>query len=368
VAAYSDELGEWTAAQITDLDPAWKCAGVLELDWSGPEPHSMADLGELKPLVLSHHAHTGRPSHTNYDWLLPRGYKVLGNAPLVHDRRSSSYGSGWRIGLQLDAQRRWDAGDQVSRPRGRRTYSGHELATLVDGNVTASMWDVSVSDIDSVDCAALVEMFPNLTRLSLSGNLGTITNAEHLNRLARLKTLFIHDLFGMTKDDCVLPSAVPNLEMLGLHSVPADYAAAMKRIWSPERASGTFVEIRSPRKPEWVEGNRDNPLRDWDGREHISSARYRKSIAQYRATRQAILEALTEPDPDEATLTDIGRQFGDAFNQIDGNRDPFIETEEREELFAALDAAVTLAEGRLGRTFVSARGRLYDGVEAVRNW
>lgn len=45
VATYSDDLGEWTAAQITDLEPNWKTAGMLELDWSGPEPSSVADLG-----------------------------------------------------------------------------------------------------------------------------------------------------------------------------------------------------------------------------------------------------------------------------------------------------------------------------------
>jgi hypothetical protein len=47
VAAYSEELGEWTAAQVTDLDPAWRTAGVLELDWSGSEPSSVEDLGEF---------------------------------------------------------------------------------------------------------------------------------------------------------------------------------------------------------------------------------------------------------------------------------------------------------------------------------
>jgi hypothetical protein len=41
VAAYSEALGEWTAAQVTDLDPAWCKAGVLDLDWSGSEPESV---------------------------------------------------------------------------------------------------------------------------------------------------------------------------------------------------------------------------------------------------------------------------------------------------------------------------------------
>ncbi|MET7419711.1 hypothetical protein [Dactylosporangium sp. NPDC005555] len=30
VAAFSETLGSWTAAQVTDLDPEWRTAGVLE--------------------------------------------------------------------------------------------------------------------------------------------------------------------------------------------------------------------------------------------------------------------------------------------------------------------------------------------------
>lgn len=110
VAAFSEHLGEWTAAQITDLDPGWPSAGVLELDWSGPEPTSVADLGEASPLRLTHHSWTGKLSHCNYEWVLPRSYKIIGSLPLLHDQRSSSYGRGWGIGQQLFQQRRWEQG------------------------------------------------------------------------------------------------------------------------------------------------------------------------------------------------------------------------------------------------------------------
>ena len=53
VAAFSEELGEWSAAQIISVEPHRKEADVLALDWSGPEPHNFADLGELKPLRLT---------------------------------------------------------------------------------------------------------------------------------------------------------------------------------------------------------------------------------------------------------------------------------------------------------------------------
>jgi hypothetical protein len=374
VAAYSDELREWTAAQITDLDPGWGTgtAGVLELDWSGPEPNSADDLeGPVAPLVLSHHAFAGQISHCNYEWLLPRSYKVIGNLPLLHNGKSNSYSSGWRLGQQLDLQRRWDRGDRSSARVGKRTYVGSEYTGLVPGGEPVlDVWSLSIKDIDSLDCAQLAQVFPNLTRLSLSGNLGTLLSASSLNRLHRLKTLFISELFGMTESDCLLPTAAPNLEMLGLYSVPTEYAGAMRKAWTPEIPNGTDVEIRSPRKPGWVAENRDNPLREWDGRDHISTARFRKAVAQYKATRRAIFELLTADGngEDEAQLTEIGRQFGEAFNQLDGTRNPFIETEEREELFAALDAIVAASEDAAGRGFPSAREHLIAGVESVRNW
>lgn len=96
VVCPNDLLGEWAAAQITNIDPAWKKVGVLELDWSGPEPSTTDDLGVVEPLRLTHHSWKGQLSHANCDWVLPRSYRVLGRLPLVHDQRSNSYTSRWR--------------------------------------------------------------------------------------------------------------------------------------------------------------------------------------------------------------------------------------------------------------------------------
>jgi hypothetical protein len=111
VAAFCEALGEWAAAQVTDLDPQQETAGVLDLDWSGPEPASVSDLGRPAALRLTHHSWKGSLSHVNYHWLLPRGGEVIGAVPLLLASRSPSYSSGWPIGRQLAMQRRWDAGD-----------------------------------------------------------------------------------------------------------------------------------------------------------------------------------------------------------------------------------------------------------------
>jgi hypothetical protein len=67
VAGFCEALGGWAAAQVTDLDPEWKTAGVLDLDWSGPEPSSVTDLGQPAALRLTHHSWTGKLSHVNHD-------------------------------------------------------------------------------------------------------------------------------------------------------------------------------------------------------------------------------------------------------------------------------------------------------------
>lgn len=373
VAAYSEPLRAWTAAQITALGGDWgitEQAGVLELDWSGPEPITVSDLGELRPLHLTHHAHRNRLSHCNFEWLLPRNYKVLGPAPLLVEGLAAGYSSGWRIGQQLAVQRRWDAGD-ADRDPGDLAIRSADLTALLERSVpTPEVWQLDVAGVQTLNCADLVRCFPNVSRLSLAGDLGTLENASALQRLSSLRTLLIQDLFGMTRNDAATIQHLPALEMLGLYSTPSEYATAMRKAWKAEVANGTYVEVRSPRKPGWVDENRDNPLRDWDGREHISATRYRKAVNQYRATRRAVIAALAAGNEMSTSveLSQLGREFARTFNQLDAGRNPFIETEERDDLFGALDAAVVAAEAHHGRQFAGALEALESGANEVRDW
>ncbi|GGV39368.1 hypothetical protein GCM10010182_74710 [Actinomadura cremea] len=68
VAAFSVEPGEWTAAQIVRIDAEGRKAAVLELDWSGPEPMPVAELGDVSPLRLTHHSWNGSLSYCNHEW------------------------------------------------------------------------------------------------------------------------------------------------------------------------------------------------------------------------------------------------------------------------------------------------------------
>lgn len=371
VVCRNDLLGEWAAAQITDVDPGRKTVGVLELDWSGPEPSTADDLGAVAPLRLTHHSWSGRLSHTNCDWVLPRSCRVIGSIPLVHSQRADSYAGRWRVGDQLARQRAWDRGEHGWRDPGALELTAAELdQALADGAPPQNeVRSLKATGLSKVDCRRLTDVFPNLTSLTLGGSLGQLANADKLNRLRSLKALFIFDLFGMTKADCVLPEDVPDLECLDIHSVPHEYATAMRALWRPQVANGTSVDISKARKPEWVRENLDNPLRDWDGREHITADRFKKAVAQFKKTRRDVLATLG-PQPDESTmarLADLGREYALGFNRLDG-RTPFIETEEREELFAALDAVVTEREQELSRSLAAERSALLSAVDSARNW
>lgn len=365
VTGYGDRLGEWTAAQITGIDPHRHTVGLLDLDWSGPQPTSVGDLGTLAPLRLTHHAHSGGLAHINVSWVRPRHVEIIGRTRVLVDRPAMSFGSEWKMGDQLARQRRWDAGDTRTDTSGALRVTAAALGTAVEP--AAPVWNLAVHQIDRLDCLDIVHRFPALTSLRLAGSLGMLANAQRLTELRGLRSLSLFDVYGMTATDCPRPENLPALANLALHGVPAQYARAARTHWSPEIANGTELTLSRPRTARWIADNRDNPLRDWEGREHISSARYRAAVSQYRATRGAVLEALADGDT-ESSLVGLGRDYGRSFNELDGTRRPFIETDERDELVEALAAMVTFAETALGRSFPDAAHQLRTGLEQVRDW
>ncbi|MEU1258709.1 hypothetical protein ABZ445_36015 [Streptomyces chartreusis] len=251
VAVYSEALGAWTASQVTGIDTAAQCVAVLELAWSGPEPETVADLGDVQPLRLTHHSWGGKLSHSNHRWVLPRSFTVIGSLPSLVTAPSYSYSPTWGRGEQLARQRHWNSGcrEDWNAPYAL-TCTADELADEHTRDVVrAGVKHLTIRGITRLDCARLVAVFPNLTRLSLSGILGTLTSAAALNQLPRLQGLTISDLFGMAPSDCLLPHHVPEMEEVSLYGIPADYAAAMRKSWRPHVRHGVELDVRGARKP-----------------------------------------------------------------------------------------------------------------------
>jgi hypothetical protein len=143
----------------------------------------------------------------------------------------------------------------------------------------------------------------------------------------------------------------------------------MRNGWGPLEPDGTYVRITCGRSPQWVAENRDNPLRCWDGREHITGAQYRKAVSQYKATRRAIVAALAEEDTQavEDRLTQAGREYPEAFNTL-SSRTHFIETMEREELFDALEVLVKGLADHTTLDLALVIEAVEDGMDQTRNW
>lgn len=368
ITGWSVDLGEWTAAQVTFIHDEWDYVGVLDLPWSGPEPAAMADVAELQPLRKTFGQWRNAVAHLNVPWLLPRSARVIGSRPLLVDRPSNAYGGSWNLGTSLACQRLHDAGaeDRDARPW-TVTVTGRDLADGRGAHSRRDVREVRITDVTEVDCALVIERFPQVQRLFVDGALGTLSNASHLNRLHDLREVYLTDVFGMTDQDVLKPTQVPLLEVLAMSGIPKDYAAGTRTLWRKEVQRGTALEVRGARTPEWLAENRTNPIRDWDTREHITAREYQRALKEYRRTRAAIVGAFAAGPPAElpAAMERIGVDFAQSVNAI-AARTHFVETEEREDLLMALAATVNEAGGE--HADGPALDALLHAVNAHRDW
>jgi hypothetical protein len=365
VPTYSEALQGWSAAVVVHVDASphiRDTVSLLELDWAGPAPPTLAQARTAEPLRLTHHRWDNRLSYLNHANRLPRNYEVVGQVSVPDLPPADPWTPRWTVGQQLAMQRRWDLGERRADPRQVKCTAVELLALPYSPDV----WEVEVVDIDGLDCREVTTRCPNVSELSLRGHLGELTNADALNALSALKVLIISDLFGMKASDVYHYAASTRLEALYLSNIPEQYAAATRKAWRSQATTGTTLEVRGARKPEWIAENYNNPFREWDMRNHISRPRYLKVLALYRQTRTDVLAELAVAG-DAGALERIGREYGEALNVIDGTRSPFIETEERQDLHAALEQMVGEA-GLSPAESQTALKSLTDGLDRVRSW
>jgi hypothetical protein len=174
----------------------------------------------------------------------------------------------------------------------------------------------------------------------------------------------------MTAADIVTPAELPHLEHIWLQSIPGEYSAAMSKAWRPEAVNGTFLQVFEARRPNWLAENRDNPLRDWDGREDLRPSQVKKAFAHYRSTRKAVRECLrTAPNVRsvQARLAEIGAEFAESFNTL-LEREMLIETQERDELLEALVHIAVEAGTEFDFPVEEVEQALLDAANQTRVW
>lgn len=218
---------------------------------------------------------------------------------------------------------------KIHTPRG-----GSELDIIAEGKLPRitgvdNLRMLQISEIENLDIAYLAKDFPGLRSLHLWGKPGYLHNAQQLLHFKELHTLRLYDLFGWSAHKWPGEDAqeqMPALEALLMNSIPADAAQAGKNLMKGRTTA--WVDIRGPRKPEWLAENIDNPLRHWVDNPHIPVSAAKKAGNIYKEMLRSIKA--------QAPLKETLRSFIASINQLAAKKN-FIDAGEREDIVVALE-------------------------------
>jgi hypothetical protein len=215
---------------------------------------------------------------------------------------------------------------------------------------------LSIHQAREVDAQTIARRFPNLTDLRIWGAPGYLRQVAGLSELP-LATLMLKDVFGYRAEE--FPTGLPELETLWLTSIPADVAAAVKTAYRGK--PDLDLDVRQPRKPEWLAANVDNPFRDWDGSDRITAAQAKKAATLYRTSHTAALKATTVTE-----LTEIATTFVEGFNKLDSG---FVDTMARDQIMDALGTILGAVETKAQITMSTTdRTAVFNAADSIRDF
>lgn len=186
-----------------------------------------------------------------------------------------------------------------------------------------------VFDIKELDVAQVVKCFPDVEMLGLWGAPGIITNITALEHLQSLRKLIGVDIFGYGEVEVKVLEKLPKLNRLLLESIPKKAGTYLKKRWKNKLDTLEIIRLRDEG---WLADNLTNPLRHWDGSEFVPNAAYKKAFSTYKNTKKLMQEA----DSKETIIT-VALEYIAIFNKLNAKYDEFIETEEREDIFMAME-------------------------------
>lgn len=202
-----------------------------------------------------------------------------------------------------------------------------------------NLWGLHGIQVKDFDLTGLATVHPHLKELRLWGEPGNMRNFFAVREFHELTNLSTYDLFGFGSADIPTPDLMPELRWFWMTSLPETAAKAAKQLWKGK--PGMDLRITKPRKPEWLAQNLDNPFRGWDGAEHIPAAAAKKAANQYRKTRSQLMKLAAELGEDaQAQALDAVTAYTQTFNKM-----RFIETEERDEIYMALQGILNALPG-----------------------
>ncbi|KAF1015777.1 MAG: hypothetical protein GAK31_01254 [Stenotrophomonas maltophilia] len=229
---------------------------------------------------------------------------------------------------------------------------------------------ITLHGMRRLDATRIAERLPGIRALSVQGAPCRLDNSAQLGALAHLEHLSLVDVFPPAEAPFPAPSYWPQLSTLSLDSVPAELAKAVNASFGPCVADGLVLEIRQPRKPEWLAANMDNPFRDWDDGAGISAAQAKKAAALYRNAHKEALKSASAPTALAEALQRMATTYVEGFNALN-RRSGFIGTSECEQILQALDTLLDTAEAAQqvkpgGKHMPLDRRPVLELVEALR--
>lgn len=217
---------------------------------------------------------------------------------------------------------------------------------------------LTLTHIKDFNLKSIPSRFPGLIWLGLKGKPGYIHNMTGISKLHELVTFWVEDLFGFNADEFPRPEDLPELRSLWIWSISADAGKVIKKLYKGKIQDFTATKMRSD---EWLKENMNNPLRHWDGSEFIPKSKYNKSVALWKETRHRILEEANKTEIDFPAIKNIAVEYIEGFNKLD-SRSPFIETEEREDIFTAFEQILDEANISEGKE------EIMQAMEDKRDW
>ena len=187
-----------------------------------------------------------------------------------------------------------------------------------------------LTDIRELDMGQIAGQFPEVEYLNISGSPGVVTHMQAVGGLPGLRNLYCKDLFGYGAGDMETLESLSELRELDFDSVPKEAGQYLKKRW---KGKLDRLDIAHLRDENWLRDNLENPLRHWDGNEFIPEAAYRSARKCYKDTKKQLLETA-----DRAGIEDIARRYTQHFNRLNERYEEFIETEEREDIYAAMQS------------------------------
>lgn len=185
-----------------------------------------------------------------------------------------------------------------------------------------------LTDIRELDMGQVAGQFPEVEYLNISGTPGVVTHMQSVGSLPGLRNLYCKDLFGYGAGDMEVLESLAELRELDFDSVPKEAGQYLKKQWKGKLDRLSAIHLRDEN---WLRDNLENPFRHWDGHEFIPDAAYRSARKCYKDTKKQLLETA-----DGAGIEDIVRRYTQHFNRLNERYEEFIETEEREDIYTAM--------------------------------